>query len=176
MKHQLTCYLASAMEAAKDLGSGWRSDITPFLKELDFEVLNPVLFEPKQLEGLHPSKLPSEITNKYTGEIFTPTHWHQLKLAKEKPLFKRFLRYMRRIISYDIKVVTQKADIIICYWNRETQFGAGTHSELTYGFLTGKEIYCVEEAPMPGWAMACCTRIFPTFEELKVFLKEEFGG
>ena len=73
-------YLVSGMEKEKNLGAGWREDITPKLEELGFEVLNPVLFEKDQLKGLHLNRLPESFKGR-NGDIVRPTFWHQLKLA-----------------------------------------------------------------------------------------------
>lgn len=170
---KLKVYLIGAMEAAPKLGAGWRNKLTPFLVELGLEVLNPVEFEPEQLKGLQPNRLPDSFITT-TGTKKVPKFWHDLKLAKEPRLYNRFLKYMRRIIHFDINVVQNEADYIICHWDEATGKGAGTHSELTTAFLRNIPVYCVKDGPMPAWAMACCTEIFDNFDDLKEFLKEEF--
>lgn len=174
MKQKLSIYLAGGMEASNNLGAQWRENITPLLEELGLEVLNPVLFEPKQLKGLQPRKLPEFCTND-EGKKVKVSHWHDLKNATEPHLYGRFLKYMRRIIKYDINIVRNETDSVICYWSETTAKGAGTHAELTEAFLSNKEVYCVAHANMPAWAKACCTEIFKTFEELREFLTSEFG-
>ena len=67
-KKKLTAYLAGALEAAADLGAGWRTEITPFLEEQGFEVLNPWEFEPFQLKGLQPNRLPEFYTDGLSGK------------------------------------------------------------------------------------------------------------
>lgn len=173
---KMKSYLAGSMEYAENLGAGWRDSITEYLKQYDIDVLNPCAFEPQQLKGLHPERLPEKITNRFTGEEFTPKHWHELKLSANKENFKRFLKYMRRIIKYDIKILTTQADIVICYWDPNTAKGAGTHSELSYAFMNNIPVYCVNVCEMPAWALGCCTKNFTSFEDLYEFLDEEFGG
>jgi hypothetical protein len=174
MKHKLSIYLAGGMESSSNLGAQWRTNLTPILEELGLEVLNPVLFEPMQLKGLQPRKLPEFCTNA-DGKKIKVNHWHDLKHATEPHLYARFLKYMRRIIKYDINIVRNEADYVICYWNETTAKGAGTHAELTEAFLSNKDVYCVMQANMPAWARACCTRIFKTFDDLRGFLAQEFG-
>ena len=172
---KLKVYLAGAMEKAQDLGAGWRKEITPFLEqELQLDVLNPCEFEPHQLKGLQPNRLPEFYTDLH-GQRVKPKHWHELKNASEKHLYNRFLKYMRRIIQYDINVVRYQANIVIVYWDECTGKGAGTHSELTDAFLNNVPVYCVAQSEMPAWTKACCTEIFLTFDALKEFLRDELG-
>jgi nucleoside 2-deoxyribosyltransferase len=172
---KLRVYAAGSMEHAVNLGAGWRDNLTSYMKGLNIEVLNPCLFEEQQLKGLHPGRLPAEITNRFTGEKFTPKHWHELKMAQEPKFFQRFLRYMHRIIRYDINLLIDDADFVVCLWDLNASKGAGTHAELTTAFLHNKPVYCVETTPMPAWALGCCTKVFKNFEELYEFLDEEFG-
>jgi len=171
---KLKFYLAGAMEKAENLGAGWRDDMTAKLDILGHEVLNPCLFEPRQLKGLHTKRLPESFTNKLNGELVKPTHWHQLKLAKEQHLQDRFLKYMRHIIKFDIKILLGEADVVVCLWSEDTGKGAGTHAELTYAYLNNIPVYTVMTHEMPAWALACCTKTFDSFEELNSFLSNEY--
>lgn len=170
---KFTVYLAGAMEAASDLGEGWRSEITPFLKELDMEPLNPCEFEPQQLKGLRPNRLPEYDTQ--LGKQVKITHWHQLKNSDDPARYARFVKYMKRIISYDIGVVKYHSNIVVVLWDEATAKGAGTHAELTAAFLHNVPVYAVAKCDMPAWSKACCTEIFLTMDELKEFLKNEFS-
>lgn len=173
MKKKLSCYLAGAIQHADDLGSGWRKEITPFLEKLGLAVLNPIELEADKLKGLHVNRLPDFYTDLHGNKI-KPLHWHELSQASEQHLYKRFLKYMRRIIHFDIDIVEKETNYIICLWDQKTAKGAGTHAELTTAFRHNKPIYCVAKTKMPAWAKACCTEIFLSFTELKDFLKEEF--
>lgn len=173
MNKSLTIYLAGAMENADNLGADWRSTITPFLNKLGLKVLNPCEFEAEQLKGLQPNRLPEYFTDLHGNKI-KPKYWHDLKNASEPNLYSRFLKYMRRIIHYDISLVEREVDFVICLWNQDTGKGAGTHSELTTAFLKNIPIYCVATCNMPAWAKACCSEIFLTFDSLKKFLLTEF--
>jgi len=143
----------------------WREKITPFLEELDMEVLNPYVLEPLQLKGLKPKRLPPGMK-----------HWYELRTSSDERLYERFKRYMRAIIKYDIRLVMYKADIIICRWSENCKTGGGTHAELTYGFMNDKPVYVVEEAQMPAWIEGCVEEKFKTFDELKEFFKREYGA
>jgi len=143
----------------------WREDITPFLEELGFTVLNPYKLEPLQLKGLRPGRLPEGMT-----------HWYDL-LDSEDPLHvERGVRYMRKVIDFDCDLVQNKTDAVIVLWDKGCKSGAGTHSEMTIAYRAGKPVYCVQSAPLPAWARGCCDEVFKSFEDLRDFLKEEFGG
>lgn len=170
---RLTVYLAGGMEAANSLGEYWRQSITPFLKSLNFKVLNPCEFEPEQLKGMHLNRLPDYYTDLYGNQI-KPTHWHQLKNATERVYYNRFLKYMRLIIKYDVNVVRNRTNIVVVLWDEAASKGAGTHAELTEAFLCNIPVYCVAKTDVPAWAKACCTEIFLNFDALKEFLLLEF--
>jgi hypothetical protein len=156
------------------MGVGWRAELTPFLDELGFEVLDPSVFEAKQLKGLRPGRLPDYCTN-LEGKRIRVKHWHDLKNASEQHLYARFQKYMGRVIKYDIRIVRNESDNVIVFWDDATARGAGTHAEITEAFLKGIPVYCVAKADMPAWAKGCCSAIFLNFDALKDFLKDEFG-
>jgi len=175
-KKRLRIYLCSGMEKSENLGAGWRDKITPFLEELDFEVWNPVQFEADQLRGLHPHRLPSSVTDSRTGKQFTPSYWHDLKRAKEKQYYDRFLKYMRRIREYDLNLVENEMDYLLVYWNDGTGNGAGSHAEIEMAHRVGLPVYCVSVTDVPAWLHPCIDEMFYTMEELKEFLEKEIKG
>lgn len=188
-------YLAGAMECLDDLGEEWRIGLMPFLKELGFNVLNPVDFEPKQLEGAHTNRLPKIMAIRDKVRLprrlkvikrdadgvryIKPTHWHHLKYGLYKSYhYKRFCRYMEKIIFYDIHLVKKKIGCIICNWTQETANGAGTHGELTVAKVDTKvPIYlvCDPRLDYPGWIHGCKHKVFDDFKSLKRFLKRKYG-
>ena len=173
-KRKLKAYLIGAMEAAENLGAGWREDITPFLESLGFDVLNPCEFEPEQLKDLRPNRLPKFYTD-LSGKKVKPKHWHDLKNASEPHLYDRFVRYMRRIIRYDINIVRKEMDIGIVFWDKAAGLGAGSHAEMTEAFMLDKPVYCIAKSDVPAWLKACCTDIVLSFDDLKTRLTEDFG-
>jgi nucleoside 2-deoxyribosyltransferase len=142
----------------------WREELTPFLIKLGFSVLNPYKLEPLQLKGLRPGRRPKGYD-----------HWCQFGDSGDPYLEARFLKYMRKIIRFDINLVRKDADFLVVYWDEACKTGAGTHAEMTVAFMSDKPIYCVAAAKMPAWARGCCEEVFTTFDELKAFLKDEFG-
>src|SRR5271157_5463781 len=104
---KLKIYLVGGMEKDVNLGAGWRDQVTPELIKRGYEILNPVEFEPEQLKGLKPKRLP-ESFEAFDGTIIKPTHWHQLKLAKRgSSLLRRFKKYMRCCRNYDINSIVR---------------------------------------------------------------------
>lgn len=163
MKAKPKVYLAGRM-SNDPADREWRDNLTPFLENLGFEIMNPYILEPLQLKGLRPKQLPEGIK-----------HWYDLRFSTDKGLYARFKRYMRAIIKYDIKLVMNKADMIIVRWSANCKTGAGTHAEVTYAFMNDKTVYCVEEAEVPAWVEGCIDEKFKNFTELKEFFTKEFG-
>ena len=170
---KLKVYLCGSIEASPDGGKGWRVELTPFLESLGLEVLDPCVLENDKLKNFQPNRLPDYYTD-LDGKKIKVLHWHQLKNSKETHLYDRFLKYMRRIIKYDLKLV-EDADYLIVYWDEKTGKGAGSHSEVTWAFMKNIPVYCVASVDIPAWGKACMQKICLTFDDLKKFLQEEFG-
>jgi hypothetical protein len=182
---KLNLYLCGGIQHEVNLGTDWRSQITLDLEQLGFKIFNPCEFEPQQLEGLKPGRLPDKFKAR-DGSIIKPKYWHDLaRASRDSELYYRFKRYMQRIIHYDIDLVIDTIDIVIGYWNKNTGKGAGSHSEINDAFKHAKNgkgvdaIYLVVPKDMdmevPLWIEGCCTKIFNNFEDLLAFLKEEYG-
>jgi hypothetical protein len=55
--------------------------------------------------------------------------------------------------------------------------GAGTHAEVTLGYECQKQVYLINklpEAELSGWIMACSSKIFSDFEQLKNYLLQQY--
>jgi nucleoside 2-deoxyribosyltransferase len=172
-------YLAGGMEASKELGAGWRKDITPFLEEIGFEVLNPNLFEPQQLRHCHIHDIPDYITTGL-GQKLKVTKWHDLlqietESEEGKRLYKRGLKYIRQIIEYDCKMVQDQTDVMLVFWDDKLMKGCGTQAEITLAYLKGIPVYVVATCRMPAWARGCSTKIELTWDAIKEQLKKDFG-
>lgn len=163
MKTKAKVYLAGRM-STNPHDKEWREKLTPFLEELGFEVLDPYVMEPLQLAGLRPGRLPEGLD-----------HWYQLRDSDDPAHIERFMKYMQRIIHYDINLVRNVADVIIVFWDKGCRNGAGTHSEMTAAYLSGKSVLCVKKHRLPAWGRGCCEEIFESFDDLKKFMEEEYG-
>jgi len=151
-------YLSGAMEYAVDEGSGWRLDMTNWLSaNLGHDVIDPV------------EESRSLMLQKNSADYRT---W------KESDT-ERYRQFIRQCVERDIKAVTKEVDYIICLWNEDVFKGAGTHGEVTLAFQHNVPVYLVNQislADLSGWIMACSSKIFNNFEELKAFLLEKFGS
>ncbi len=148
----MLAYLAGAIEYSPDLGRGWRKEITPFLLDaLGHSVYDPAEDERKSL---------SEEEQKYLRS------WKLTDLS-------RFQAAVRKIIEWDLDIVA-RADYIVCYLDENALRGGGTSAELTFAYRRNIPVYLVTPlaiSQISGWILACCTRIFGDFEELRHYLK-----
>ncbi len=145
-------YLSGSIEFAAGFGRGWRAELTPFLRESGHEVYDPAADETKNLS-------PEEVA-----------HFREWKTTDPE----RFAGVVRKIIHWDLDLVEQRADCLICYWDENAGKGAGTQAEITSAFRHGKPVYLVTSLPrerISGWILACVTRVFGDFDELRDFTK-----
>jgi hypothetical protein len=91
---------------------------------------------------------------------------------------ERFRRVVRKIIQFDLDLIENKADYLICYWDHEAGQSGGTSAELTAAYRKGIPVYLVSPVPpeeISGWMLACADRFFSSIEELKKFLGVRYG-
>jgi nucleoside 2-deoxyribosyltransferase len=93
---------------------------------------------------------------------------------------ERFRRVVRKIIQFDLDIVENQADYVICCLNGPgaTTTSGGTSSELTFAHRRGIPVYLVTDASveeLSGWMLACADRVFADVDELKKFLVERYG-
>ena len=146
------------MENAKDGGANWRKDITLWLFDnLDHGVFDPVVESQKLMKN-------------YDEEEFR--RWKQTDP-------KKYVEIIRLAIKKDLDAVVNKADYIICLWDKNVFKGAGTHSEVTFAYYYDKPIYLINKLPindLSGWIMSCATEIVNDFESLKVVLNNKYNN
>jgi hypothetical protein len=143
-------YLSGSIEFSGDFGRGWRADLTPFLPGLGYRVYHPAADEQKNL----------------TDEEVA--HFREWKSSDPD----RFAEAIRKIIHWDLDIVEQQSEALICFWDEHAGKGAGTQAEVTAAFRHGVPAYLVTALPrerISGWVLGCVTRVFGGFEELKVF-------
>ena len=144
------------MENAKNSGADWRKDITHWLSDnLNHDVFDPVVESQKLVEN-------------YKDEEFR--NWKQTDP-------KKYVEVLRIAIKKDLDAVANKADYIICLWDKNVFKGAGTHSEVTFAYYHGKPIYLVNKLSindLSGWIMSCASEIVKDFESLKVLLNNRY--
>ena len=131
-------YLAGGMEKAGEFGSVWRSDITPHLRTLGYEVWNP-----------------------YTQERNVGIGVKELTSLKDTD-YTKFLGYCRSIVDYDIAALVECAAVVVRI-DESVLRGAGTYGEITVCRLYNVPVYAWIDLPngekdVPAWAMGCLTK------------------
>ena len=153
----MLAYLCGPIEFASDGGRLWRRKLTPFLRdELGHRVYDPAEDEKKNLSD---------------EEVAHFREWKTTDLD-------RYRRVVRKIIQFDLDLIENKADYLICYWDDTATQSGGTSAELTAAHRKGIPVYLVSEQPpeqISGWMLACADQNFSSIEELKKFLTARYG-
>ena len=155
----MLAYLCGPIEFAADGGKLWRRKLTPFLhNELGHRVYDPAEDEKKNL------------TEEEAGNF---RDWKRTDI-------ERFRRVLRKIIQFDLDIVENKADYVICCLNGQAAvvLSGGTSSELTFAHRRGIPVYLVTDIAVQdisGWVLGCADRVFANVDELKKFLLERYG-
>jgi hypothetical protein len=153
----MLAYLCGPIEFAADGGKLWRRKLTPFLRDqLGHRVYDPAEDEKKNLSD---------------EEAASFREWKASDL-------ERFRRVVRKIIQFDLDLIENKADYVICYWDASGPQSGGTPAELTAAYRKGIPVYLVSELPLEqisGWMLGCADRIFSSLDDLKKFLAERYG-
>lgn len=154
----MKAYLSGGMEHARNAGAGWRSRLQRWIqKELGHQVFNP-----------------SAVSDRYLKKHFPGVSQKRLKRTD----LRKFQKLVSALLMLDCREIAHRTDYVVCLWDESAQKGAGTKGELTMAKYFGKPVYLVtsmKPADIPGWIIACATRLFVNFDELKVFLKRKYG-
>ena len=92
---------------------------------------------------------------------------------------EKYASFIQLCVKNDIEIVRKKADYLICLWDQNVIKGAGTHAEVTFAYDLKKPVFLINNLPfnqLSGWIMACSSKIFSNFDELKIFLVKEYGN
>jgi len=157
----MLAYLCGPIEFASDGGKLWRRKLTPFLRDdLGHRVYDPAEDEKKNLTAEEAANF----------------------RAWKKTDVERFRRVVRKIIQFDLDLIENKADYVICYWDDAAALAGrtsgGTPAELTAAHRKGIPIYLVTQLPieeLSGWMLACADKLFASLDELKKFLLERYA-
>jgi len=153
----MIAYLSGAMEFANDEGAVWRNNISLWLNnELGHKTIDPVLESAK-------------IVEENNAEDYR--EWKSVDP-------ERYASFIKLCVKNDINIVRNKADYIICLWDKNVIKGAGTHAEVTLAFELNKPVYLVNKLSLmdlSGWIMACSTEIFDDFNQLKEFFIKHYS-
>ena len=153
----MLAYLCGPIEFTEDGGRLWRRKLAPLLRDqLGHRVYDPAEDELKNL----------------TEE--EAAHFREWKTAD----LDRFRRAVRKIIAFDLDLIENKADYVICYWPSENAHSGGTSAELTVAHRKGIPVYLVTPIAVDqvsGWMLACSDQVFTSIEGLKEFLVARFA-
>jgi len=155
----MLAYLCGPIEFAPDGGKLWRRKLTPFLHDdLGHRIYDPAQDEKKNL----------------TDE--EAEHFREWKRTD----MEKFRRVVRKIIQYDLDIVENRADYVICCLNGQgaALASGGMSGELTLAHRRGIPVYLVTDAAVgeiSGWVLGCADRVFANIDELKKFLLERYG-
>jgi hypothetical protein len=153
----MLAYLCGPIEFVDGGGKLWRRKLAPFVREqLGHRVYDPAEDEKKNL----------------TDEEVA--HFREWKLADPE----RYRRVVRKIIQFDLDLIENKTDYLICYWDDPTATSGGTPAELTIAFRKGIPVYLVTPLPIEqvsGWMIGCSDQVFTTIESLKEYLAGRYG-
>lgn len=144
-------YLSGSIEYSPDFGKGWRAQVAPLLKSLGHDVYDPAQDEKKNLTDV---------------EVLEFRSWKKSDLP-------RFQRTVRKIIAYDLDLIEQRCDAVVCYWDQYAGKGAGTQGELTFAHRLGIPVYLICVLPVEevsGWILGCASEVFKDFEQFGEFI------
>ncbi len=154
MKSTHRVYLSGGMEYANNEGRDWRQELQTWLEtELGCSVFNP-----------------NEESDRFFRAEYPSLDVRALKAVD--PLHYKMI--VERLVELDCGEIARHSDFVICYWDESAMRGAGTKGEITIAKHFGKPVYMVTSTALqeiPGWVLACTMRIFPSFDELKRFLR-----
>jgi hypothetical protein len=152
-----TVYLSGGMEYAEDEGQSWRSEMQRWLeRSFGHSVFNP-----------------NERSDKFLRDQLPETDFRILKQTN----LTEYISLVEQLVRIDCEEIALRSDYVVCYYDQSAQRGAGTKGELTIAKYFGKPVYLVCGMPVmdiPGWVLACATKIFSSFEELKLHLTQTY--
>src|SRR5258708_25073426 len=154
-------YLCGPIEFASDGGKMWRRKLTPFWREnLKHRVYDPAEDEKKNLTD---------------DEVKHFRGWKTTDV-------ERFRRTVRKIIHFDLDLIENKADYLICHWDDAAATGpvssGGTPAELTVAYRNGIPVYLITSLPperISGWMLPSADHTMSTGERLKRFPAARYG-
>jgi hypothetical protein len=153
----MLAYLCGPIDFAHEGEKLWRRKLTPYLRDqLGHRVYDPTEDARKVLTE---------------EEIANFRIWQTTDLD-------RFRRVARKMIAFDIDLIENKADYLICYWDAENAAGGGIPAGLTAAYRKGIPVYLVTPLPveqLDAWMLGCSDQVFSSIEDLKEFLSSRFS-
>ena len=153
----MLAYLCGPIDFPQPSATLWRRKLAPFLSDqLGHRVYDPAEDLRKILSG---------------DEIAHFRIWQRTDLD-------RFRHLVRRLIAFDIELLENRADYVICYWDAEIASSGATPASLTAAYRKGIPVYLVTSLPVEQidpWMLGCSDQVFSSIEGLKEFLAARFS-
>jgi hypothetical protein len=153
----MLAYLCGPMDFSQQSPTLWRRKLAPFLRDqLGHRVCDPAEDARKVLTE---------------EEIASFRVWQRTDLD-------RFRRAVRKLIAFDIELLENRADYVVCYWDSETAWSGATPAGLTAAYRKGIPVYLVTALPVEevdAWMLGCSDQVFSSIESLKEFLAARFS-
>jgi hypothetical protein len=153
----MLAYLCGPIDFSQQSGTLWRRKLAPYLRDrLGHRVYDPMEDARKVLSE---------------EEIANFRVWQRTDLD-------RFRRAARKLIAFDIELLENRADYVVCYWDSDTAASGATPAGLTAAYRKGIPVYLVTSFPVEdidGWMLGCSDQVFSSIEDLKEFLAARFS-
>jgi len=153
----MLAYLCSPIDLSQSGAVLWRRKLSPFLRDqLGHRVYDPAEDARKVLTD---------------EEIANLRVWQTTDLD-------RFRRSVRKLIAYDVELLENRADYIICYWDAELAQSGAMPAGLTAAYRKGIPVYLVTSIPVEkidAWILGCSDQVFSSIEGLKEYLVGRFS-
>lgn len=151
--HSASIYLSGGMQHSQDLGAGWRSEVSKWLVELGYTPIDIAAMD-IAYANVH-------------GDMYRALESHE-------DLLERKSNIRRHYIYADIQLIKDHTDALIIYYDESVRRGAGTISECQIAYDRELPIFLVNGFDnlndIPGWLQGLTTKIFASFDELKVYM------
>ena len=144
-------YLCGTMSNLKDYGTGWRKEVTKWLKQYRIIAYDPCLEETKEHK-------------KYDLTKIVKNNWEGIPQLLQEEIINKDLRQIRYFTNF-----------IICFF---TRYSTGTVSELSFALYFKIPVYFVTIRKLKGWPLTVANsegnKIFKCFADLKRYLKIKY--
>lgn len=151
-------YLSGGMEHSKDLGAGWRAEVSGVLRGMGYFPLDITALDKKYQA-------------KY-GDVY---HLNMDAGGDELSTLQRKANIRKHFIHADLELIKHDSDALIVFYDESVRKGAGTISECQTAYSLDIPIFIVSdwenwEKEIPGWLLALSTKVFTQFDDLFVYL------
>ena len=152
----LTCYLSGPIDFAKNRGSDWRENITPFLEQMGVKVFNP-------------------LAHCFEGACDIPTKRQLMKKLLEEGKYEDLHQEMKELVHMDLRAV-DLSSFVICNYD-STVHMCGTYEEIFHCNLQVKPVLLVHKKPrreLSSWMYGRFppSHFFDTWASLKAYLTD----